>query len=298
MEGPHSVAGMRSFDLLGHDPPASPVVLSVPHAGRDYPPDLLAAIRVPAAALTVLEDRHVDAVALAARDAETTLIQRTPRAWIDLNRAEDERDPQVDDGARARAAPHRSAPHPSAKVRSGLGLVPRRAGAAGDLWRRRFSDAEVAERIAAHHRPYHATLAAALAAAQARFGVAVLLDLHSMPSLPGPDPARVVIGDRFGRSAAARLVARVEAAAAAHGLKAVLNAPYAGGHLADRHARPTHGLHAIQMELDRSLYLAPGLGMPGPGLARTAALVRATVAALADEALAMAATGALPVAAE
>jgi len=286
---------MRSFDLLGPDAPASPVVLSVPHAGRAYPPELLAAIRVPAAALAVLEDRHVDAVALAARTAETTLIQHTPRAWIDLNRAEDERDPQVDDGARAHATPHRSA-----KVRSGLGLVPRRAGAAGDLWRRRFADAEVLGRIAAHHRPYHEALAAALAAAQARFGVAVLLDLHSMPPLPAPDPARVVIGDRFGRSAAARLVARVEAAASAHGLKAVLNAPYAGGHLIDRHARPARGVHAIQLELDRLLYLDSSLSGPGPGLARTAALVRAVLAGLADEALAMAPTPmpTLPIAAE
>jgi len=286
---------MRSFDQWGDGPPASPVVLSVPHAGRDYPPDLIAAVRLPAAALRLLEDRHVDAVALAARTAEMTLVQRTARAWIDLNRAEDERDPQVDDGARAGGSPR------SAKVRSGLGLVPRRAGAAGELWRRRFSDAEVAARIAAHYRPYHAALGQALAAARERFGVAVLLDLHSMPPLPGPDPARVVIGDRFGRSAAARLVARVEAASAAHGLKVALNAPYAGGHLADRHARPAHGVHAIQLELDRSLYLDAELGAPGPGLARTAALVRAILAALADEALmmgALAPPGTLPVAAE
>lgn len=280
---------MRPFDLIGTMPPASPVVLSVPHAGRDYPPALIAALRVPQAALLALEDRHVDAVALAARSVETMLIQHAPRAWIDLNRGEDERDPQIDEGARLRPQPSRSA-----KVSSGLGLIPRRSGGAGDLWRRRFSDAEVIARIEADYRPYHAALAAALDAAQARFGVAVLLDLHSMPPLTGRSPAQVVIGDRFGRSATARLVARVEAEVRGHGLRAALNTPYAGGHLADRHARPVLGRHAIQIELDRSLYLDRRLDAPGPGLDRTAALVRAIAVALADEAM----TATLPLAAE
>lgn len=280
---------MRRFDLVGTVPPASPVVLSVPHAGRDYPAPLMAALRLPATALVALEDRHVDAVAAAARTVETMLIQRSPRAWIDLNRAEHDRDPQVDEGARLCAGPRRSA-----KVRSGLGLVPRRAGAAGDLWRRRFTDAEVIARIAEDHRPYHQTLDTILAAARARFGVAVLLDIHSMPPLPGPAAPRIVIGDRFGHSAAPRLVARVEAVAAAHRLRCARNAPYAGGHLVDRHARPAAGRHAIQLELDRALYLDAALDQPGPGLAATADLVRAIAAALADEALALT----LPAAAE
>ncbi|WP_374944323.1 N-formylglutamate amidohydrolase [Sphingomonas sp.] len=268
----------RSLDLLGGEPPRSPVVLSVPHGGRDYPASLIAALRVPSGAMIALEDRHIDAVALAAREGRTAIVARRARAWIDLNRGEDERDPRVDEGARAMALPMRSS-----KVRSGLGLVPRRAASASELWRRRFSDAEIAERIAGDHRPYHAAVAAALSAARARFGIAILLDLHSMPPL-GRDGPKVVIGDRFGRAAGARFVARVEAVAAASGHRVALNTPYAGGHILDTHGAPPRGVHAIQLELDRSLYLDPALDRPGAGLAATATLVARMLAALEDEA--------------
>jgi len=270
-----------SFDTIGgldrDGAPLSPVVLSVPHAGRDYPAALLGALRLPATALTILEDRFVDAVAQGARTRETMLVQRRARAWIDLNRGEGERDARVDVGVR----PH-GQPAPSAKVRSGLGLIPRRAGAAGDLWRRRFSGNEVAARIEQDYRPYHAALAAALAAARARFGVAVLLDVHSMPPLG--DHARIVLGDRFGHAAAQRFVARLEAAAAQAGVRTALNTPYAGGHILERHAAPARGIHAIQIEFDRTLYLDAALDRPGAGLPAVIALLQRMIAAAADEA--------------
>ncbi|WBH17373.1 N-formylglutamate amidohydrolase [Sphingomonas radiodurans] len=266
-----------SFDLIGQMPPASPVVLSVPHGGRDYPMALRASSRVPVTALAGLEDRYIDAVALAARGIETTIVQQLARAWIDLNRAEHDRDPRLDEGA--------AAGHLSAKVRSGLGLVPRRTAAAGDLWRRRLSNAEVEARIAATHRPYHAALEAALAAARARFGVAVLLDLHSMPPIVG-SRARIVIGDRFGRAAAGRFVQRIDAEVAAAGLEHAVNAPYAGGHILERHGRPSVQIHAVQLEIDRSLYLDAALDQPGPGFDQVVQLVRAIIDSLADEALA------------
>ena len=272
-----------AIERFGAMPPASPVVLSVPHAGRDYPPALRAALRVPLTALLPLEDRHVDAVARAARNDETMIVQHRARAWIDLNRSEDERDPRVDEGADRKAEPLQSA-----KLRSGLGLVPRRASGAGDLWRHRFTDADVRQRIATDHRPYHAAVAEALAAAHARFGVAVLLDVHSMPPLTTADgPARIVLGDRFGQSAAPRFVARLEAQAIAARLPVALNVPYAGGHILDRHARPASGIHAIQLEIDRSLYLNRRLDGLGTGFDATVRLLRAMVSALTDEALAV-----------
>ena len=258
---------------------ATPVVISVPHAGRDYPAVLLDALRGPAATLAALEDRYIDAVALAAQGEEAMLIQRRGRGWIDLNRDVAERDPAIDAGAAA-IRPGAG----SAKVLSGLGLVPRRTGRTGELWRRRFTADEVEARIASDHRPYHRALAAALAAARARFGTAVLLDLHSMPPL-ARGSARVVIGDRFGRSAAPRFVARARAAVAASGRASALNAPYAGGHIVERHGHPGEDIHAVQVEIDRSLYLDARLDRPGPGLAAAAAMVRAILDALADEAL-------------
>ncbi|MBJ6122206.1 N-formylglutamate amidohydrolase [Sphingomonas mollis] len=267
-----------SFDRWGSGDPVSPVIISVPHAGREYPPALLAALRVPVAALVGLEDRYVDAVACGARGVETMLVQRRGRAWIDLNRAEQERDPRVDEGACAgRPVP------PSPRLRSGLGLVPRRVSGAGDLWRGRFTGAAIEERIAVDHRPYHAALQGLLRAARAKFGVAVLLDLHSMPPLAVGEP-QVVIGDRFGRSAGARFVARLEAAVMAAGVSCGRNRPYAGGDITERHGRPSLRIHAIQIELDRSLYLDDRLDLPGPGLGATAALVRRLIDVLADEA--------------
>jgi N-formylglutamate amidohydrolase len=265
-----------SFRIIGSIVPDSPVVLSVPHAGRDYPAAMGAALRAPTARLSALEDRHVDAVALGARRDEMLLLQDAPRAWIDLNRAEHERDPLLDDGARRSPL--------SAKVRAGLGIVPRRTAATGDVWRRRLGADEVEARIAADHRPYHEALGAALARARDRFGVAVLLDIHSMPSLPG-GRTRVVVGDRFGRAAASRFVQRVESEIADAGLAHALNSPYAGGYILECHARPSEQIHGVQLEIDRALYLDARLDQPGPGLARTVALVRAIIDALRDEAL-------------
>lgn len=281
------MATRPTFDRLGAAIPASPVVVSVPHGGRELPAEMLPLIALPPEALRPLEDRHIDTLARATWGGETMLLERRARAWIDLNRGEQERDPAIDAGA----DPRRQGA-PSVKVRSGLGLVPRRVGGR-DLWRGRLPASAVAARIAAVHRPYHAALSAALAAARARFGVAVLLDLHSMPPLGPPESvARIVFGDRFGRASAARFVGALEGVADAAGLAHALNTPYAGGHILDRHGAPARGIHAVQVELDRRLYLDPALDAPGAGFAAAAALVRAMIAALADEALGSLATAA------
>jgi len=274
------VTDTASFEQYGPAEPASPVVLSVPHAGRDYPLQLRAALRVPLTAIRGLEDRHADALALGAHEIETLLIAGRPRAWIDLNRSEQERDPRLDDGARAGGAPL------SAKLRSGLGLVPRRVGSSGDIWSRRLSGEDVETRIREDHRPYHAALATALAETRAKFGVAVLLDVHSMPPLGDPASApRLVLGDRFGKSAGARFSGRVEGVARAHGISCAANAPYSGGYILERHGDPRRGIHALQLEFDRTLYLDPAMDQPGPGLKAMIALLRAIIDALADEAL-------------
>lgn len=272
------------FERFGPAIPASPVILAVPHAGRDYPPALIASAAASRERLESLEDRFADAlIADAVAAGATAFVARRARAWIDLNRDEREIDLAMIDNSCP--APHAIG---SARVRGGLGLIPRRIANGGEILNRRLTAAEIEARILHDHRPWHAALAAALAAARKRFGIALLLDCHTMPPIAQrgeAGPPRVVIGDRYGRSAADRLVGCAEAAAERAGLPHGRNSPYAGGYTLDRHGRPAAGIHAIQIEIDRSLYLAPDLRSAGPGMMRMRMFVADLVAALADEAL-------------
>jgi N-formylglutamate amidohydrolase len=279
------------FTLFGTSPPSSPVVLSVPHAGRIYPEAFAQLARVPAERLQGLEDRYADRlIEKAVQHGIPAIVQNVARAWIDLNRSEREFDPALIAGVLT------IQPLGSAKVRGGLGVIPRRIASAGDIWRGALSASHFQERLDRYHRPYHAALAGMIDAAVARFGVAVLIDIHSMPSLSQSRehaaPPRIVVGDLFGRSAASRFAeAAVESLARSE--KAVaLNVPYAGGHILDRHGRPERHIHALQIEFDRTMYLE--LSEPSAGIATLDAAVLAVARTLENEALATP----LPLAAE
>ncbi|MBV9932508.1 MAG: N-formylglutamate amidohydrolase [Alphaproteobacteria bacterium] len=271
------------FRRLGPAHPATPVVLSVPHAGRDYSDALLRAARLPRPRLEVLEDRLVDRLVWrAVADGATAFVADVPRAEIDLNRDEREVDPAMV-VPRPRPSPLADSP----RTRGGLGLVPARIAGAGPIWRQRLGADELARRVERVHRPYHAALEEALTATRARFGVAVLLDCHSMPPRQGGggEPT-IVLGDRYGASIAPELAAAAEAAVRRAGYPAGRNSPYAGGHITACHGRPHDNVHALQIEIDRSLYLGPDLRDPGPGFDRVARLIAQVAAALADAALA------------
>ena len=265
------------FVRIGPDPLVSPVLLSVPHAGRDYRPALLASARVTRETLESLEDRLVDRLVWQANAAgAAALVARAPRAEIDLNRDEREIDPQL-------VAPPLppAAVVQSARTRGGIGLIPSRIAGVGAIWNDRIGRDELVRRIVEIHRPYHDAVAAALDEARARFGAAVLLDCHSMPPRGrGESEPDVVFGDRHGTSAAAHLFEAAIGAAAALGWRTAANAPYAGGYIAGRHGRPAEGVHVIQMEICRSGYLDVELRAPGPGFARACRLVAAVVGAL------------------
>lgn len=268
------------FLRVGPERPASPVVLSVPHAGRAYSDDLLRASRLPRHKLEILEDRLVDRLVWRAVEAgSVAFIAAAPRAEIDLNRDEREIDP-----AMVYPTPAPSTLLQSPRTRGGLGLVPARISGAGSIWLQRIGQAEIERRTAEIHRPYHAALAQALEAARQQFGVAILLDCHSMPPRAGEEGA-VVFGDRHGTSIAPDLTAAAVAAAEAEGFATARNAPYAGGHITSRHGRPGEGVHALQIEIDRSLYLDAALRAPGPGFDRTARMIAAVAQALAAKAL-------------
>jgi N-formylglutamate amidohydrolase len=269
------------FRRIGPEIPGSPVIVSVPHAGRAYSDGLLASARLPRARLESLEDRLVDRLVWRAVEAgAAALVADAPRAEIDLNRDERELDP-----AMVQPRPAAGSTFESPRTRGGLGLIPARIGGSGAIWRQRIAASEVDRRVHSIHRPYHRALEAELNAVKARFGIAILLDCHSMPPR-GDGEAPVVLGDRHGASMAGGLVAAAEAAVRAAGFRVARNAPYAGGHITERHGRPDLGIHALQLELDRSLYLAPDLRTTGPGFDRVARLIAAVAEALAAAALA------------
>jgi N-formylglutamate amidohydrolase len=252
-----------TFHAHHFNPPAGPVLLSVPHAGRAYDDDVIAQLRVPFDAIMPLEDRHADQLTEAALAAGVpTIIALTPRLKIDLNRAPDDLDPESVIGGFGRGAPA------SAKARAGLGLVPTRLWGVGPLWRKAMESTDLACRIRDIHAPYHGALSTALESARQKYGNAILIDLHSMPPIPGGDAPDIVIGDRFGASAAAEITATAEAILKGLGFRVAINTPYAGGYVITRHAAVSRGVHALQIEVDRRLYLDAALDQPSPGLAR------------------------------
>lgn len=257
--------------------PAFPVLLSVPHAGRDYPADLLANLRVPPAELVRLEDRYADRLVQPAIAAGfPVIVAQRARAWIDLNRAESD----VDSGM-FRGGLQKLVAAPGPKTRGGLGLFPRRLQSCGELWRTAMLESEAVHRIEQLHRPYHAAIANLLNAMRDRFGFAVLIDVHSMPPLSGAGGGstgfgaspQIVVGDRFGRSAATLYAELVLEQCARRGWKAGLNSPYSGDHILQTHGQPRKGVHALQLEIDRSLYLDDSLREPSANLVDVAALV-------------------------
>jgi N-formylglutamate amidohydrolase len=242
-----------------------PVLLSVPHSGRDYPDWLIAMASAGKASLAALEDPFVDRLIWRARQRGCgAVIARAPRAAIDCNRAEDEVDPSVIDGARRSRV--------TARARGGLGIVPARTQQHGYLWRRAISQSQLEERIEQAHRPYHRAIEEQIGHLVDRFGCALLLDCHSMPAPPAGVPP-VVFGDCRGRTADAWLSSEAIAVANRCGFQARLNDPFAGGHVIERHARPARGVHALQIELDRRCYLDQALKDPGPGFNNAAFLI-------------------------
>lgn len=260
-----------------------PVLVSVPHAGRAYPHDLLARMRNAAWSTIRLEDRLVDRVAeLVARETGAMLlVADAPRALIDLNRSPEDIDWDMVEGAPARSRRG----HPSRRSRSGLGLVPRRLAGVGEIWTDRLTEAELHERIAAVHKPYHQALGLALESLRDRWGAALLIDLHSMPPLnsrfPDEPVPEFVVGDRFGASCDPALTDRALAFLARNGRTGSRNRPYAGGYVLERHAQPARGIHCLQLEVCRTTYLDAGLSEPTARLAGLARLLAGLVRELA-----------------
>lgn len=279
--------GRPAFVLQRHGGMPIPVVIAVPHAGRDYPNSLLKRMRHPSEATPRLEDRYVDLVARSVAEATgaVLLVANAPRAMIDLNRSPEDIDWEMVSGPRSGYVRSRLAA--GRRSRSGLGLVPRRLPGLGELWRQRVSASDIAERVEQVHTPYHAALSQVLETLRDRWGAALLLDIHSMPPL-GPKvgegaAADYVIGDRFGASCEGHLVSAALDHFDEHRARAAHNRPYAGGYVLDRHGAPARGISAMQLEICRATYLDAQLREPVDGVDDVARLLVGLVRRLAEE---------------
>jgi N-formylglutamate amidohydrolase len=228
---------------------AVPFVFASPHSGRCYPPSLVARSRLDATALRRSEDAFVDELFAGALGLGAPLLAaQFPRAFVDVNRGMAELDAGMFE-----AGLEVPVDAPSPRVAAGLGVIPRIVRDGAEIYRGKLNSSEATERLERFYKPYHRALAALLEETQARFGVAVLIDCHSMPSaLSVPD---IVLGDRYGASAAPALSARAEQALLREGFSVARNTPYAGGHTTVLHGRAASGRHALQIEINRALYL-------------------------------------------
>jgi N-formylglutamate amidohydrolase len=231
------------------------VVFASPHSGRDYPPAFLRQAELNASQIRSSEDAFVDLLFENVPDHGAPLLTATaPRAFLDLNRGPDELDSALIQGVR------RTAHNP--RIASGLGVIPRVVANGRQIYRGKLSLAQAHDRIAQYWRPYHDQLQTLLDESMNVFGEAILIDCHSMPhealenvGPPGAARPHIVLGDRFGSAVASPVVERVEAAFATAGLRVARNMPFAGAFITQHYGRPSRHQHAIQVEIDRALYM-------------------------------------------
>lgn len=267
-----------AYHLMHPERRTTSVVFASPHSGREYSWSFLRKSRLNAHSIRSSEDAFVDRLFDCAPQLGAPFIKAgAPRAFVDLNRSADELDPALIEGA------PKSGHNP--RVSSGLGVIPRVVSNGQAIYSGKIGLEEAKRRIDDYWRPYHRALAGQLDQAHLMFGQAILVDCHSMPheamdsfansSVRRPE---VVIGDRFGASARGEIVDRIEAAFAAMGLHVVRNTPFAGAYITQHYGRPNLGRHALQIEIDRSLYMNEQLIRPNGNFESFRAALREVIA--------------------
>lgn len=266
---------------------SAPVVFASPHSGSVYPPAFLAEARLDPMTLRRSEDAFIDELFTSAPSLGMPLIKaRFPRAYVDVNREPWELDPAMFDD-RLPDYVNRA----SARVHAGLGTIARVVAAGREIYQGKLRFAEAKRRIETLYMPYHERLDALLAGMRARWAAAVVVDCHSMPSSGGPGEraARsrrvdVVLGDCHGRSCDAGLVDRVERCLVELGYSVARNDPYAGGYTTRHYGRPEAGRHALQIEINRALYMDEQRIRPRPYFATLALHLARVVSEIRDHA--------------
>lgn len=234
--------------------PAIPVLFASPHSGRNYPDDFGTIQPMPI--LRRAEDAYVDDLIRGAADQGVTIVNALfPRAYLDANRDEDDLDPDlIEEGANVVGGE---------KSKLGIGIIRRVVTPQYPIYDRRLPLTEVEQRIANYYQPYHAAIASAIRRLSIEAGPIVFIDWHSMKSVgnaatpdgPGAERPDMVMGDRFGSSCALGLTEAIEGYLTGAGFSVSVNKPYAGAATLRRYGKPEKGIHALQIEMNRSIYL-------------------------------------------
>jgi len=252
------VPEIREYELFEIREPVSqtiPFVYNSPHSGRIYPPEFIAQSRLQGISIRRSEDHYVDELFSAASMlGAPLLLANFPRAYLDVNREPYELDPRMFDGMLPSYANINSL-----RVAGGLGTIPRIVAENMEIYAHRIPVQEGLDRVEGVYKPYHAALRRLIARTHVQFGFGVLIDCHSMPgniriagSNQRPD---FIIGDRYGTSASAELSRTAISIFEEMGFNAIRNKPYAGGFITEHYGRPSRGLHALQIEVNRSIYV-------------------------------------------
>ena len=251
MKSDPALAGLMAEPFIVAKPKRqlAPFVFASPHSGRIYPRSFIERSPLDALSLRQSEDAFVEELfARAPAIGAPLIVAQFPRAFVDANRAANEIDPAMFDAVPALQMGQRTV-----RMAAGLGVIPRVVRDGLEIYRGPLAAREASFRLDNFYRPYHAALARLVQETKTRFGVAIVVDCHSMPSAARvPD---IVIGDHYGEAASVELVAYVMDELRGLGFSVGYNAPYAGGYTTLTYGKPSHGLHALQIEIDRALYL-------------------------------------------
>lgn len=253
---------MNQFD--GDQPPfeiaepaiwRSPIIFNSPHSGSVYPEQFLSASRIDLAGLRRSEDSFMDELIGGLTDAGFPVVRvNFPRSYVDVNREPYELDPRMFTGRLPSFANTRSM-----RVAGGLGTIPRVVGDGEEIYRERLGVDDALGRIELLYKPYHRALRRLIHKAHQTFGTVILVDCHSMPStgisLDEPKRPDIVIGDRYETSCAPQLPNVIDDVMRGLGYSLARNKPYAGGFITEHYGNPASGLHAVQLELNRAVYM-------------------------------------------
>jgi N-formylglutamate amidohydrolase len=254
MSGDPALQDLRALPVALMRPEwlAAPFIFASPHSGRLYPASFARQSRLDPETLRKSEDAFVDELFAPVTELGAPLLAaRFPRAFVDVNRAPGEIDPSMFDAPLASSIGPRSP-----RVAAGLGVIPRIVRDGVEIYGARLPVREVVFRLESFYRPYHVALAKLVAEARAQFGLAIVIDCHSMP--PPSRGTDIVIGDCYGEAAATELIVEAQRTFAELGFSVARNAPYAGGYTTNLYGKPESGVHALQIEVSRALYLNQG----------------------------------------